>query len=373
MGTRSGDIDFGAVASLAKQENLSFDQMEKLLNSESGLKGLSRVSNDLRDILQAAEQGNDHARMAIQVFCHRIRKYIGAYAAVMGGVDAIVFTGGIGENSAEIRQRAAQRLDFIGAILNEDLNRDLKLSAEQPVAAFSEPNSRVHLLAIKTNEQLAIAQEAYYLLEKTMKKPVQKRIPIAVSARHVHLTRQAVEILFGEGYQLQELRPLSQPNQFAAKETVTLIGPRNSIENVRILGPCRNQNQVEISRTDEFFLGIDAPVRKSGNISGSPGITIKGQKGTLTLHEGVICAWRHIHMSPADAEVFSVKDKDLVAIQVNSGEKSLTFNNVLIRVSDKFKLEMHIDTDEANAAEIYQGFQGELTLTNADATLLKIK
>lgn len=373
MGTRSGDIDFGAAAFIAHNEGLSIHEMEKILNNESGLKGLSGISNDMRDILKAAQDGNDDARMAIQVFSHRVKKYIGAYAAIMGGVDAIVFTGGIGENSPEIRHRICQRLDFLGAIIHEDLNRENNPSPDNPVVIFSEPHSRVKLLSILTDEQLSIALQANNLLIKNAQLNRKKTIPIAVSARHVHLTQDAIDILFGKNYQLTVLKPLSQPGQFAANETVTLIGPRNKIENVRILGPCRNLNQVEISRTDEFFLGIDAPVRESGNIANSPGIIIQGPAGTLTLREGVICAWRHIHMSPQDAKDFGVEDRDLVSVEIHSGEKSLIFHNVLIRVSDKFKLEMHIDTDEANAAEIYQGFTGELFLTDADATLIKRK
>lgn len=373
MGTRSGDIDFGAVSYWAQKEGLTIAEMEKILNHESGLKGLSGMGNDMRDILKAAQEGNENARMAIQVFAHRVRKYIGAYAAVMGGVDAIIFTGGIGENSPEIRHRVCQRLDFLGAIINEDLNRDNNPTTEKPVVLFSESYSRVKLLAVATDEQLSIAIQAHELIVKNAQINPQKRIPIAVSARHVHLTQEAVEALFGKGYQLTVLRPLSQPGQFAANETVTLIGPRNKIEKVRILGPCRNLNQVEISRTDEFFLGIDAPVRESGNVANSPGITLQGPQGTLTLHEGVICAWRHIHMHPNDAIEFGVEDRDLVSVEVHSGEKSLVFNNVLIRVSDKFQLEMHIDTDEANAAEVNQGFVGELFLTEAGATLIKRK
>jgi len=373
MGTRSGDIDFGAAAFLAQKENLTISEMEKLLNQESGLKGLSGIGNDMRDILKAAQEGNEDARMAIQVFSHRIKKYIGAYAAIMGGVDAIIFTGGIGENSPEIRHRVCQRLDFLGAIINEDINRDNNPNPQNPVLLFSEPHSRVKLLSILTDEQMSIALQAHELIIKNLQINKQKTIPIAVSARHIHLTQETVEALFGKDYQLTELRPLSQPGQFAAKETLTLIGPRNKIENVRILGPCRNFNQVEISRTDEFFLGIDAPVRESGKVANSPGITLQGPMGTVTLHEGVICAWRHIHMHPDDALEFGVEDRDLVSVEVHSGEKSLTFNNVLIRVSEQFKLEMHIDTDEANAAEINQGFTGELFLTNADATLIKRK
>jgi acetate kinase len=152
---------------------------------------------------------------------------------------------------------------------------------------------------------------------------------------------------------------------------VTVVGPKNKLERVRILGPCRSLNQLEISRTDEFFLGLDAPVRASGKVENSPGVKIVGNHGETILKEGVICAWRHIHMTPADAEVFGVVDGDIVEVDVNNGLRPLTFGNVLIRVSPSFKLEMHIDTDEANAAELSQNAEGELLNTEGTATLVK--
>jgi acetate kinase len=177
-------------------------------------------------------------------------------------------------------------------------------------------------------------------------------VPIAVSARHVHLTQAAVEALFGTGHQLTPFKPLSQPGQYACVETVTLVGTKNEIPNVRILGPVRTKSQVEISRTDEFTLGIDAPVRESGQTDNSPPITLVGPAGTLHLPDGLICAWRHIHMSPDDARHFGVEDRDIVDVAIANGTKGLTFGNVLIRVHPDFRLEMHIDTDEGNAAEI---------------------
>ncbi|MEL7534724.1 MAG: PduL/EutD family phosphate acyltransferase, partial [Bacteroidota bacterium] len=158
---------------------------------------------------------------------------------------------------------------------------------------------------------------------------------------------------------------------FAAKERVTLIGPKNKIERVRILGPLRSKDQVEISRTDEFLLGIDAPIRASGHVANTPGIVLEGPKGKVTIPHGVICAWRHIHMTTADAERFGVEDKDLVEVRVASEERSLTFGNVLIRVSDKYKLEMHIDTDEGNAAELRSGDAGVLWETSQSGALVK--
>jgi acetate kinase len=325
----------------------------------------------MRDIIEKASQGNEDCRLALQVFAHRLRKYIGAYAAIMGGADAIVFTGGIGENSSVVRNRVCQRLEFMGAILDEDLNQDLRINDENPLGFFNIPKSRIKLLAVKTDEEKAIAEETARLIGLEAEVNTIPSIPIAISARHIHLTQEVVEQLFGPGYQLTERAPLSQPGQFAANETVTVVGPKNSIDKVRILGPCRTLNQLEISRTDEFFLGIDAPVRASGKVDNTPGIKIVGPYGELSLNEGVICAWRHIHMTPEDAEIFSVEDGDIVEVSVSNGERPLTFGNVLIRVSPKFKLEMHIDTDEANAAELSQNAEGALLKTEGSATLVK--
>ena len=369
MGTRSGDIDAGIISFLQNKEAWNAQQVEDFLNKKSGLAGLSGLSNDMRDILQKASEGNEDARTAIQVFTHRLTKYIGAYAALMGGIDVLVFTGGIGENSHEIRNRVCQRLDFLGITLDDDKNKSTKLTNENDVSNISDEIARVKILAIKTDEQLAIALEAQKIIQEKNKVNCIPKIPIAISARHVHLTRETVDILFGKDYELTPFKPLSQPGQFAANETVTLVGPRNKIEKVRILGPLRSKDQVEISKTDEFFLGIDAPVRESGNVAGSPGIILDGKAGTTTIKEGVIVAWRHIHMHPNDAAVFGVQDQDVVSVDVEDKERPLTFKNVIIRVSDKFKLEMHIDTDEGNAAEIKSGEEGILMSTEKAVSL----
>jgi len=160
MGTRSGDIDPGALIHLLRQDGWDVDRLDDLLNRRSGLKGLSGVGNDLRDVQAAAEEGDEDARQAIQIFAHRVRKYIGGYAAVMGGVDAIVFTAGIGENSALMRHRIGQRLDFLGARLDEDANRAAEVGPERPVADISTADSRCELLVVKTNEQRAMAEKA---------------------------------------------------------------------------------------------------------------------------------------------------------------------------------------------------------------------
>ncbi|MED4651809.1 phosphate propanoyltransferase [Bacillus pseudomycoides] len=186
-----------------------------------------------------------------------------------------------------------------------------------------------------------------------------KQIPIGVSNRHVHLTSEDLEKLFGEGYELLVAKELSQPGEFAAKETVTIKTEKAEIPKVRILGPIRKFTQVEISKTDARKLGVDAQIRASGNIDGTPGITLIGPKGSLKIEKGVIIAERHIHMTPQDAEKFQVKDGQYASVKVE-GNRGLIFNQVLIRVKDTYALDMHIDTDEANSGNITTGDLGHL-------------
>lgn len=179
-------------------------------------------------------------------------------------------------------------------------------------------------------------------------------VPIGVSARHIHLTQEHVETLFGEGYQLTKKKEL-MGGQFASNERVTIVGLKlRAIENVRVLGPVRKQTQVEISATDAISLGVNAPIRESGNVAGSAPIAVIGPKGAIYLDEGCIIAKRHIHMAPNDAMAAGVHDGDIVSVKADN-ERGTVFNNVQIRVDDSFTLEMHIDTDEANAAKIKTG------------------
>lgn len=179
-------------------------------------------------------------------------------------------------------------------------------------------------------------------------------VPIGVSARHIHLTQEHIEILFGEGYHLTKKKEL-MGGQFAANELVTIVGLKlRAIENVRILGPVRKQSQVEISATDAIRLGIKAPIRESGNVAGSAPIALVGPHGALYLKEGCIIAKRHIHMQAKDARAAGVHDGDIVSVKADN-ERGTVFNNVQIRVDESFTLEMHIDTDEANAAKIATG------------------
>jgi len=185
-------------------------------------------------------------------------------------------------------------------------------------------------------------------------KDVLGKVPVGVSNRHIHLSQQDLETLFGTGYELTVRNELSQTGQYAAEETVTIQGPKSSMANIRILGPTRKETQLEISRTDSFALGVKPPVRDSGFLEDTPGITVIGPKGQINLDRGVIIAQRHIHMTEEDAKAFGVKDKDLVSVRMD-GERAVVFENVLVRVRNDFVLEMHIDTDEANAAMIGNG------------------
>ena len=182
-------------------------------------------------------------------------------------------------------------------------------------------------------------------------------VPVGISNRHIHLSVDDLEALFGKGYELTPIKELSQPGQYACKETLTIVGPSlRPIENVRVLGPVRKTSQVEISRTDSYILKVKPPVRESGNIKGSAPITVIGPKGAVTLNEGCIIANRHIHMSPSEALVFGISDGDTVTVDV-LGERRTRWYDVQVRVHKDFRLEMHVDTDDANSAGIGNGFK----------------
>lgn len=183
----------------------------------------------------------------------------------------------------------------------------------------------------------------------TAHKPDKKSIPVGISNRHVHLSDKEFTELFGSGEKLTVFKDLSQPGQYASEQMVTLVGPKGVIEKVRVLGPTRKKTQVEISVSDCFKLGIQAPIRDSGDLDGSSSVTLVGPAGSVTLSEGCIIPARHIHMHPNNAEIFGLKDGDRVTVKV-SGPRGVMFYEVLVRVSKNYRLEMHIDIDEANAA-----------------------
>ena len=185
-------------------------------------------------------------------------------------------------------------------------------------------------------------------------------ILVETSARHVHVTEETLEVLFGKGAKLTKKKDLSQPGQFACEERVDVVGEKNTLKNVSILGPFRSANQVELSATDARSVGIKAPIRESGDVAGSGACKLVGPCGEVEMSEGVIVAKRHIHLTPADAEELGVKDKDVVYVKVDTNGRSAILGDVVCRVSDKFARAMHIDTDESNAISAFNGLEGEI-------------
>ena len=186
------------------------------------------------------------------------------------------------------------------------------------------------------------------------------RIPIAVSARHAHLSQATIDQVFGAGYQLRPRTWLSQAGQFAAEETVRLAGPMGQLDHVRVMGPPREHDQIELSRTDEHALGIEAPVRISGDLARTPGITVIGPAGRCILRGGVISARRHIHMDPQNAAALGIRDGQVVQVRIDSDGRDMVFGDVTVRIGPDFHLELHLDTDEANAAGVTAGDRAEL-------------
>jgi len=182
-----------------------------------------------------------------------------------------------------------------------------------------------------------------------------EQIPTGVSNRHIHLSKEAVAHLFGDGYELRKFKDLKQPNQFAAQEMVTIVGPKGAIPNVRILGPARSQTQVEISRTDSFTLGVNAPVRISGDIKGSAAAVIIGPKNTLAINEGVIIAANHLHLSAEEAKKIGLANGDRITVKTTNKSRLIFFTDVIVRCGVEHLMEFHIDTDEANAAMLASG------------------
>lgn len=359
MGTRSGDLDPGVLAFLEREDKLSASKSEEVLNKKSGLLGLSGVSSDMREVLRAADQGHQRALIALKAYCYRVRKYIGAYVASMGGLDAVIFTGGVGQGSAVVRALALQGLECMGIRLDGKRNQGAR---PDEICRISTDDSKVTVLVVPTDEERMMAREALRALSRsyiTRVLEAQKQQPflVEISAHHIHLTQEHVETLFGKGHQLTKHADLSQPGQYACKEQLTIVGPKGRVERVRILGPARKYTQVEIAMTEQFKLGIHPPIRESGDIADTPGCTLESGTGSVNIDRGVICALRHIHMAPEDALRYGVRDKSFVRVRV-AGDRELVFGDVLVRVDPNFKLAMHIDTDEGNAADVKTGAQG---------------
>ena len=219
-------------------------------------------------------------------------------------------------------------------------------------------------ISVMAREALRTISRSY--ITRVLETQKQQPFMVEVSAHHAHLTQEHVEALFGPGHQLTHHSDLSQPGQFACKEQVTIVGPKGRIERVRVLGPARKYSQVEIAMTEQFKLGVHPPIRESGDIADTPGCTLEGTAGSVKMDRGVICAFRHIHMTPEDALRYGVRDKSIVRVRV-AGDRELVFGDVLIRVDPTFALAMHIDTDEANAANLKNGAEGFIAGIQSEA------
>ena len=350
MGTRSGDLD-PAIPLMLARRGYSTDAIDELLNRGSGLAGMTGLGADFQAIEAAAEHGDPRARLAIDVFIHRIRKYVGAYAAELGGADAIVFSGGIGEHAPRVRELVCANLGFMGVTLDAERNRAVR-SAEAGCIDVSEPHARTRVLVVHADEERMIAREVVRCLAgpaAAVRGVHARPIPVGVSVRHVHLSRADCDALFGAGYELARRRDVSQPGQYVTRETVDVIGPRGEVHGVGIINPLRRETQVELARTDAIHLGIDPPLRQSGHLEGTPGVRLRGPRGEIALARGAIIAKRHVHMSPDDARRFGVVDQELIRVQAD-GERETTLGDVIVRVDPAFALDLHLDTDEANGA-----------------------
>lgn len=233
MGTRCGDVDAGVLAFLERTEKQTATQSEEMLNKKSGLLGISGISSDMREILTAAEEGHPRALLALKTYCYRVRKYIGAYVAAMGGLDAVIFTGGIGQGSIEVRALALQGLEWMGLVLDRERNQ--KARGVDEICRISAEDSKVAVLVVPTDEERMMAREALRALSRsyiTQVLETQKQQPflVEVSAHHIHLTQKHVEALFGNGHQLTKHADLSQPGQYACKEQVAIVGPKGRID-----------------------------------------------------------------------------------------------------------------------------------------------
>jgi acetate kinase len=236
MGTRCGDIDPGVITYLEREDGLTGAQIDQLLNKKSGLLGLSGISGDMREVEQAAASGDIRALIALKAFSYRVRKYIGAYLAAMGGLDVLIFTGGIGQGSAGVRSLSLQGLQCMGIHLDDKLNREAKGFTE--VCRISSDDSPVTVLVVPTDEERMIARETLRSLSRSYLREIvkaQQNEPflIEVSAHHIHLSQEHVEALFGTGHQLTWQSDLSQPGQFACKENLAIIGPKGRVEKVQ--------------------------------------------------------------------------------------------------------------------------------------------
>jgi acetate kinase len=361
MNSRPGDLDPSIIPIISQTLELRIGDIYRTLFSECGLTALTGVSN-FSLIESLANDGNIEANNALKMYAYRIKKYLGSYIAIMGGLDCLIFTGGIGENSTIIRSLVCEGLSNLGITI-DNFKNDNVFIGNSKAAPINCDSSKVKVFVLTSNEQAVIAMETNNLLSNhpislsAFNNP--EFIPVSVSARHIHLSNADLDCLFGDGYKLHKLHDLYQPGSWAAVETVSLIGPRDTIENVRILGPTREKTQIEISKSDAIHLGIDVPIRPSGDLVDTPYILVKGVHAYIRT-DGLIIASRHIHTNPDDANRIGLCDGKKVCVSITNSNRKLVFKDVLVRVSERFKTEMHIDTDEANAGDISYGINSQL-------------
>ncbi|MBU0609097.1 MAG: phosphate propanoyltransferase [Armatimonadetes bacterium] len=358
--TTAGDTDLELILRAPAVLGLSEAEVTRTLQEDAGLWALSGLSGDLPDLLEFARAGNERAGLAADLFCHRVRKLIGAYFAVLGRVDALVFTGAWGMGLPALRARICNGLAGLGLELDDNLNSAPPTDA-RGVSDIARGGAATRLLLAPTDRHRMVAAAAAEVVGHgdvcaailARRRP----IPIGVSVRHVHLSKEHVEALYGPGHKLTFRSPLSQPGQFACEEVLDIVGVKGRINGVRVLGPERPETQVEVSRTECFQVGVRAPIRMSGELDGTPGLSLAGPAGEAELDHGAICARRHLHASPEEAMSLGLRHRDEISVRVG-GERSLVFNEVAVRVHPDYRLDMHIDTDEANAARLDQGAVG---------------
>jgi acetate kinase len=237
-------------------------------------------------------------------------------------------------------------------VLDDEWNKTKRAADRGGIVEVSKPRSPTKVLVVRTDEERMIAREAMRCVvgaSGAIRSVRARPIPIGVSVRHVHLSRADCDVLFGPGYELTKKRDVTQPGQYVTRETVDLVGPKGEVRGVAIINPLRKATQIEVARTDAFALGIAPPLRESGKLDGTPGLTLRGPAGTVTTASGVILAHRHVHMNPQQAKDYGVSDKDMIKVRVE-GDREMTMGDVIVRVNPEYDLDMHIDTDEANAA-----------------------
>ncbi len=356
MGTRSGDIDPGIVFHLMRTLNMSPDDVDKILNKKSGLLGVSGKSNDMRELFKSALEGDIGSKSAINIFCYRVRKYIGSYMAVLGDADALIFTAGIGENSSEVRARICNGLESFGIHMDHRANRNARPQKGE-VIDISKSDSKIRILVIPADEERMIARETLHAARMAgAGHRTAGSIPFVVQPSHVHLSRSDFTTLFGNN----DAGKLPVAGlQTAFKERVRLIGPGGEIDEVAVSGSFRDKTQVEVSSTDEFRLGIMAPLRDAGDLEGTPGLTIEGSKGAVKIKRGVIRVRKHIHISVKEALMRGLKDRDIVTVRTENDKNSI-LGDILVKVWSDSVSAIHIDKDEALALNIKRGDTGDI-------------